>query len=1026
MATKKNISDYNYYDRGYSTGSQTSIFVGPIWVEEALSVNISSTTNDIPVYPYSSEYYNRLLLGRYIVTGTFAIPFIKPNYLLSIIQEASRTQLSQKELKDMISERTTVFTQTVAAKIEAKIADPLKVSKAEISEYARRVSRELEVVSKGFDLTIVQGNLYGETSSIEIYQNVKITQVQKGLLNDDETVVELYSFTAQRMPDRKKPITQETPSATRYILKSDIVAAAKAVVKDIVHEAFTYPEIKVITPTRRPGLIYNTDKMGITGPLNESSRSFGRSISLKEVVYSYKYPLSFNLMNPKTTIPDDESTSLSSAANIPGRKLRYRLPIWRKSTKDATTATIEGYADSIVTDISNAQGNIVSLDRSLSAKYVCAAAQIAPIATSVPTKGGTILVKRTKATNADVGSFVPPSFVANDKFTCADSDLDGLRYGVMWNTLIGCRSSGKSDTAEKGKDDKVIRDIGKPILSVAYYAKTNVSSEDEAKKWSYTISAPVYLDFVDVNLSNMGEGKTEQPLLSDDWKSKQFVLSADVTSKSITVTQPDGTELDAMEEGVWSDDNTMGPVIAAYYDNILLGETFDSITKEGSEAEWSDFVPDNIMRYLSKFHYKFFEITIPLVGKCGIDFAKSLNIQPFVFLRKDLLDDPIFPDSLRHSTDAIPIINSVAQKYTERGNQEDSCKIDFWFDWSVTKVSGDILGQSVTITGLYYAHKKEQTPGADVIADVSFVATILPVIDMTPTEKKAKSPNVITDIKQNGGQYTELYSFVRCDVASYYSVPMYHTATMSALDVLKGSLIQGTAWSYTPVWDHMQTSSEIEYQYGLYKNLMTKFVPNASSVLPDVALNTDAGKTFDLEKDIACLSVIIKNSMSPLAGFVRGYGFSLSPRGIYNALRTIGFSGSDLSTLAIFKKNENLASMTSGDGFSNKAEERSPVCFGSAIDVYNLEKFIVEEIRKIILDEAEIAGYSISSDPLNTLYSTDTNDNTPIYIETQVVTPAEEIVKYGFTSDGYSALTGEATSTSGATSTKTLAGYPIK
>ena len=1018
MAQKTSVTDYNYYDRGYTTGAQTSIFVGPIWVEEALSINIGTTSNDVPVYPYSSEYYNRLLLGRYIVTGTFAIPYVKPNYLLGIIDEANKTQLSQAELKDMITERTNIFSQTVAAKIEAQYNNASETSKADAAAYVKRVARELELVTSGFDLTIIQGDVYGQTSGIEIYKNVKIVSIQKGYLNDDETLVELYTFTAQRMPDRKKDIEKEKHPNERYVIKADVIKAVKEITKDLIREVFVYPEMKVKSPTNRSSKVFTTDKLGITGLLGESTRCYGKSVVINELAYCYKFPRLFNLLNPKTNQADDDTTtSTTKTSRVTARKKRYSLPIWKLSDVKGAIPVADGTAEPDVSSINNTSGGIVSLDRSISAKYIGAVSQIQPIPSTVKVKGGTILLKRTKNTNADVGSFMAPTFVKNDDFMYSESDLDGLRYGVMWNTLIGCRSSGQPTTSYAA-DDKTLRTFGKPILSLAYYENTSIESITE-DTWRMEVSAPVYLDYVDVNNSSDGSGKAAKPILCSDYASKKFSFEGNTSKNTIVLTKPDGSSFDLNDKS--SKANSDGSNIAVFYDRILLGELLTSIDIKNDDTIWNlisswnikeimriiyDRVNDKLRQYLAKFHYKFFEIKIPLNGLAGIDFNKSLNIQPYVFVRPGTDDDIVFPEDLKSSSDIQKVMLALSQKCKQNGGEDDGCKIDFHYDWYITSVDSTMDAQSVTISGLYYAHKKDQTVDKEMLADIVFVATVLPMTDLQDKTNAddQDSPKLITDTKENGGQYTELYSLVRCDIPSYFSVPFFHTAQESAIDVLKGSWIPLTPWSHTGVWGYMESTSEIESQYEIYKKIMAKMLESKAAVLPDVAVNSDP---FDVQKDIACLQMVIPNSLSPIAGFMRGYGFAVSPKGILDAISQITFTGPNLSTVNVF---------------TNQASDNK-YSLGAVIDYCQLRSKALEEIRTTILDEIEIAGYKISEDPLTDLSNTSSELDVPIYIEAELVTPAPNVVKYGFTADGYKDLKNENSET---TSTEfQLKGYSI-
>jgi len=70
----------------YFSGSQVSLYIGDIWVDDIDRIDYTESANKTPIYGYGSEYYDFLAKGTHIVQGSFDINFREPNYLWLIIE----------------------------------------------------------------------------------------------------------------------------------------------------------------------------------------------------------------------------------------------------------------------------------------------------------------------------------------------------------------------------------------------------------------------------------------------------------------------------------------------------------------------------------------------------------------------------------------------------------------------------------------------------------------------------------------------------------------------------------------------------------------------------------------------------------------------------------------------------------------------------------------------------------------------------------------------------------------------------
>lgn len=73
---KTNTSYLNYY-----TCAQTRMYIGSLFIDEMLSVQWNLSENAVPVFGYSSRYFDALAEGRSLVQGQVTINYVAPWYL---------------------------------------------------------------------------------------------------------------------------------------------------------------------------------------------------------------------------------------------------------------------------------------------------------------------------------------------------------------------------------------------------------------------------------------------------------------------------------------------------------------------------------------------------------------------------------------------------------------------------------------------------------------------------------------------------------------------------------------------------------------------------------------------------------------------------------------------------------------------------------------------------------------------------------------------------------------------------------
>jgi hypothetical protein len=69
----------------YFTGSQASIFMGDVWIDDILDWQCSIGANATPIYGYGQTFFQHAAQGRVLVQGSFTINFKEPNYIFAAL-----------------------------------------------------------------------------------------------------------------------------------------------------------------------------------------------------------------------------------------------------------------------------------------------------------------------------------------------------------------------------------------------------------------------------------------------------------------------------------------------------------------------------------------------------------------------------------------------------------------------------------------------------------------------------------------------------------------------------------------------------------------------------------------------------------------------------------------------------------------------------------------------------------------------------------------------------------------------------
>lgn len=91
------------YDKEYFSGTQAAIYIGDVFIDEAISFSYSVQQQKTPIYGYASQLFDAVSAGPVLVQGNFAINFKEAHYLYLTLM---RYHTFQREVKQKLIEAT--------------------------------------------------------------------------------------------------------------------------------------------------------------------------------------------------------------------------------------------------------------------------------------------------------------------------------------------------------------------------------------------------------------------------------------------------------------------------------------------------------------------------------------------------------------------------------------------------------------------------------------------------------------------------------------------------------------------------------------------------------------------------------------------------------------------------------------------------------------------------------------------------------------------------------------------------------
>jgi hypothetical protein len=1008
------INDYNIYDRGYRSGASTSIFVGPIWVEEALSVQIKSGSGDVPLYSYAGTYYDRTLVGRYIVRGTIAVAYTRPDYLLSIISQAQDISIQDETLRNMIESRRSQFEQTLqyrelvrqglTSSSDTTVASVLENSSFNyITSYVNRISREIELMNMEsstsgrrsfnpttFELTIIRGNIYDDTQTIDIYQNARIIGAGYTDTNDDNPSVEFYDFIAQRKPPRV--VREQVPEIHATFIRSNLMQMASEITSSLLDSVLAPPQVRVFSTDNRTKHMTSTDNLAIAGLLNPRMRFYGKGSQFIEVVYALEYDRTFSTMRD----PDDRTRTVSLRSRTP---LQYRVRAdgqteWTTRTSPSTFLQPPAGTGTEPVGFDNCFGSLIAIDRRNTAKFISATGPVRKVALSRRI-GGSVVSPRYERNEFAIGSFIPPTILDEGSFSYADSDVETLTYSTLWCCLTGMRGTGQAsiriESDQHERDQTYITEVAQPIFTFAYIEKvTGRYSEDEA---TISISAPYYVDYMHLEKNNRYGKRAEPTAAQRLFPTERPVISFKYNTGGLTISAEGGDDATrvALEDAV----------LTVYHDVHDLpdpSETPQCFLFEAAATGASQSLATN--------------------------FSKCLYVLPLIFLEEGergaitQVEETMVGDYFQaaYTAESLPSedVQKLAYFLGKEGAANLTCSgMEFNYDWTLADASGyNVAGQSIKIRGMYSLLSKTLSnattgPGGEALTwgediyvapfneasptlvpakkvHVFWVIAILPIVrgvEQQNAGTDTEDLRVLHDISASYGRYVELYNITRCDVLTH---------DPRTFDILSSE--SEPDWSM--IW-----SEDVESQLTNFRNIWRQVTGTVGNWVSGAwtsiagALRNSFSELIAIFAESGVLNgVYTSTNMRMVAAFLRGYAFRIDVRRIVDQLLKCRIDPPSGVTIP----HGNGTEFTLSWALSQCDRSSSSSTPTDAPDGVNPATYA--ELSSMVGD---ILSQKINSLGVRVVEAGPTGIT---FAERDLITPAPNVVTFGLTSEGYETL----------------------
>ena len=197
----------------YFSGSQASIFIGEIWVDDILEWQCSLNYSAAPIYGYGSTFYDHIAEGKVLVQGTFTINFKEPNYLWAILARNNFKDIASTKDQEKVDQLTQLIENVNSSRnqtyeTQKQVMDSFFKEPNSIIEKAfynnrsfikEKNANQNDFNHEPFDILIGYGAELNQDTPGEKITGIKLTGRSKVIYQDGNPIREQYNFFARNI-----------------------------------------------------------------------------------------------------------------------------------------------------------------------------------------------------------------------------------------------------------------------------------------------------------------------------------------------------------------------------------------------------------------------------------------------------------------------------------------------------------------------------------------------------------------------------------------------------------------------------------------------------------------------------------------------------------------------------------------------------------------------------------------------------------------------------------------------------------
>jgi hypothetical protein len=205
----------NEINTQYFSGTQASIFIGDVWVDDIFNLDYNMQQSKQPKFGYGSQHFDFVAKGIVMISGSFSLNFREPNYLWLILERYKKFNGKgpggiSRDTNEERKSNNINKAQTYAADKRDRFEDFFSIknpkdAKNSLIEQSREFNGIVEDNNLensnhiGFDILLGYGAELGPNSPGETLKDIQILGKAKTINADGRPIAETYSFIARRL-----------------------------------------------------------------------------------------------------------------------------------------------------------------------------------------------------------------------------------------------------------------------------------------------------------------------------------------------------------------------------------------------------------------------------------------------------------------------------------------------------------------------------------------------------------------------------------------------------------------------------------------------------------------------------------------------------------------------------------------------------------------------------------------------------------------------------------------------------------